>query len=507
MRKDGLRLLAFVVVAAGAASLAGGCSDLVGVDFGAQHGGETDAGDGDDVSTQDVVVAGNRDATADAGGEAAAPCVSKTCTQQGLECGTQSDGCENAIDCGTCASGKVCTNGQCACVPRTCPELGVSCGTTDDGCGGALDCGTCAGANEACTNGKCACTPQSCSAQNATCGTVSDGCGGTYECGSCADGGAAPYCSLGTCGAAPCVPGTCGANDCGDKSDGCGGSLSCPGCTAPQSCGGGGTANVCGCTPTTCVALGKNCGTIPDGCGSTLDCGTCTLPESCDGAGTANVCGCTPTTCAALDKNCGAVANGCGADLSCGTCTLPDSCGGGGTANVCGCTPISCVDLPCGGSNGCGVTCPRLPSCGGGCFVAGTRIAMADGTTEPIDAVRPGESVRAYDAATGSFVAAPVLELKMHDPVASADGIVVVNGTLHVTTNHPIFVEGVRVRADRLDVGSPILLHSSAPSDVEARRDTVRSLELVPGGVPTYDLRVGGPGTYVADGIVVFLKD
>src|SRR5947209_9774996 len=45
-------------------------------------------------------------------------------------------------------------------------------------------------------------------------------------------------------------------------------------CTAPQSCGGGGTANVCGCTPTTCAAQGKSCGSIPDGCSGTLSCGS-----------------------------------------------------------------------------------------------------------------------------------------------------------------------------------------------------------------------------------------
>ncbi|HVJ19860.1 MAG TPA: carbohydrate-binding protein, partial [Polyangiaceae bacterium] len=46
-----------------------------------------------------------------------------------------------------------------------------------------------------------------------------------------------------------------------------------------------------GCTPTTCTAQGKNCDTIPDGCGGTLSCGSCTAPATCGGGGTANVCG------------------------------------------------------------------------------------------------------------------------------------------------------------------------------------------------------------------------
>jgi len=72
----------------------------------------------------------------------------------------------------------------------------------------------------------------------------------------------------------------------------------------PETCqvaGGAGTianANVtsvqvtCACTPTTCGAQGKNCGSIPDGCGGSLPCGSCSIvPQTCGGGGTANVCG------------------------------------------------------------------------------------------------------------------------------------------------------------------------------------------------------------------------
>lgn len=61
-----------------------------------------------------------------------------------------------------------------------------------------------------------------------------------------------------------------------------------------QSCGGGGTPGVCGCTPTTCFALldercppGSDCevygicGRFPDGCGDTLDCGQCAGGHPC----------------------------------------------------------------------------------------------------------------------------------------------------------------------------------------------------------------------------------
>jgi hypothetical protein len=41
-------------------------------------------------------------------------------------------------------------------------------------------------------------------------------------------------------------------------------------CTAPQTCGGGGTPGVCGCTPTTCPT--GVCGPISNGCGGTVNC-------------------------------------------------------------------------------------------------------------------------------------------------------------------------------------------------------------------------------------------
>jgi hypothetical protein len=60
---------------------------------------------------------------------------------------------------------------------------------------------------------------------------------------------------------------------------------------------------VCGCTPTTCQAQGKNCGSISDGCGGTLNCGTCSAPDTCAGAGTPNVCGCVGVQCCTSATN------------------------------------------------------------------------------------------------------------------------------------------------------------------------------------------------------------
>jgi hypothetical protein len=119
--------------------------------------------------------------------------------------------------------------------------------------------------------------------------------------------------------------------------------------------------------PQSCDAQNKNCGTISDLCGHTIDCGQCQGTQSCGGGGTPNVCGgCTPTTsCAAQHKTCGSVDTGCGTE-DCGSCPLPQTCGGGNNPNACGCTPAtSCpADAECGTiDDGCGGTIV----CGGGC--------------------------------------------------------------------------------------------------------------------------------------------
>jgi hypothetical protein len=240
-------------------------------------------------------------------------CTPKTCVTEGFNCGPQSDGCGNLIQCGACAAPQTCggggTPGVCGtetCVPTTCAKLGFNCGPAGDGCGNELQCGTCT-------------APQSC------------GAGGTP----------------GQCGGTVCTAETCASQgfNCGPAGDGCGGSLQCGMCPVGQACGAGGQPGVCamldaaGCTPKTCADLGLGCGPAGDGCGNEIQCGPCAAPKTCGGGGTPGQCGgdvCTPTTCASQNISCGPAGDGCGGELQCGKCTAPDTCGGGGTAGVCG---------------------------------------------------------------------------------------------------------------------------------------------------------------------------
>jgi hypothetical protein len=216
------------------------------------------------------------------GDDGAVGCAPKTCAELGANCGPVADGCGGIIDsCGTCTAPESCggggtpsvCGGTAACVPQTCADLGASCGQQGDGCGNLIDCGTC---------------------------PTGESCGG---------GGTPNVCGKGGADGGTCKPKTCAelGFDCGGAADGCGNLIDCGTCSGTDTCGGAGQPSVCGtpvstCKPKTCADLGINCGPAGDGCGGTItSCGTCTAPQTCGGGGTASVCGYTPPPCDNLE--------------------------------------------------------------------------------------------------------------------------------------------------------------------------------------------------------------
>jgi len=254
-------------------------------------------------------------------------CVIETdaefCLRLGVECGewegTDNCGVERLVEscgdelvvCGpldTCGGGG--TPGLCSCTPETdeqmCTRLGYECGELDalDNCGAPRvipSCGieadvcdtlqTCGGGG---TPGQCGCTArtdaQLCSLAGYTCGelVITDECGVER--------------TIASCG---------------------------PACLAPLTCGGGVAVGQCGCTPDSdeniCDAADAECGNLQlvDNCNAnrTVQCAleedVCTFFDTCGGGGEANQCGCTPTTCEAQGLLCGTHPNGCGGTMEC----------------------------------------------------------------------------------------------------------------------------------------------------------------------------------------------
>lgn len=246
----------------------------------------------------------------------------------------------------------------------TMPDGSVS----DAGCGLESPCCPVCDATHACPAGQLCCDGR-CEAGNCCADAA---CGNQYPI--CVNFTCSPCTSDGQCDSGEvCCNGQCLTGTCCTSSQ----------CIPPQTCGGGGTANVCECTPKTCQA-NRDCGSIPtgDGCGGPLNCGACSGTDTCGGGGTPNVCGCTPTTTCPAGQQCGSFTNNCGVSINCGPgCPAGQQCDGTGK---CFCSPTGpnqivlancsgiCVDTNIDSNNcgGCGNTCPVRGSgqigCNGG---------------------------------------------------------------------------------------------------------------------------------------------
>jgi Pretoxin HINT domain len=155
---------------------------------------------------------------------------------------------------------------------------------------------------------------------------------------------------------------------------------------------------------------------------------------------------------------------------------------------------------------------PPPPKPTGGCFVAGTQISLADGSTRPIEDVKAGDQVLAYDIDSGHVVSSEVTETFVHPDL---EGTVLINGHLQATANHPVYANGRWVRADELSVGDRLLQLSPNNRGTEAMSygdlgssvaGQVAALVLLPGAQTTFNLEVANQHNYFAGGFLVHNK-
>ena len=76
-----------------------------------------------------------------------------------------------------------------------------------------------------------------------------------------------------------------------------------------------------------------------------------------------------------------------------------------------------------------------------GCFVAGTQVLMADGTSKNIEDVVAGDMVAAYNPETGQAEPGEVTDTYIHDQVATWQ-VTTESGTVTTTAVHPFYVDG-----------------------------------------------------------------
>ncbi|WP_231511555.1 Hint domain-containing protein [Chondromyces apiculatus] len=143
------------------------------------------------------------------------------------------------------------------------------------------------------------------------------------------------------------------------------------------------------------------------------------------------------------------------------------------------------------------------------CFVAGTPIAMADGTRRAIEQIRVGDWVLAYDIEAEVVTPAPVIRTFVHAQNTGDRAILLVNDTLRVTSNHPFYVNGNWVPAGDLGVSDGLLMLDATVKDglLKVQAGVVNSLYSEVVREATFNLTVGTHHNYFAGGILVHNKE
>lgn len=130
----------------------------------------------------------------------------------------------------------------------------------------------------------------------------------------------------------------------------------------------------------------------------------------------------------------------------------------------------------------------------GGCFLPGTMVLMADGSSRPIEEIRIGDQVLSF-AGENSMDKQIVTVQGVHSYVV--DNYMVINDSLRVTGEHEIFLNGKWRYAGYSQVGDELI-----GMDGEVIRiDKIEYVEAP--GTRVYNLNVNKTHTYFAEGIYV----
>lgn len=139
-----------------------------------------------------------------------------------------------------------------------------------------------------------------------------------------------------------------------------------------------------------------------------------------------------------------------------------------------------------------------------GCFLAGTPILMADGsTTRPIEKIKVGDMILAYDVDKDKMVKDKVKEVFVHD----SDNYLIVNDDLKVTPSHPVYAvrkdefsngaysDGKWVEIGNLKVGDKILKQNGQYQEI-------KTIQKIQSNEKVYNFEVNPYHTYIANGYV-----
>lgn len=122
------------------------------------------------------------------------------------------------------------------------------------------------------------------------------------------------------------------------------------------------------------------------------------------------------------------------------------------------------------------------------CFLAGTKIVMADESYKNIEDITVGDMVKSFDEETGRIVNRRVTHVFHHTREETTKYYLVINNQLRVTPNHLVYSNGRWVYSGDLKTGSSLFYPCS--------NYKIYSIEKVFKREPTYDFEVEGIHNY-----------
>ena len=87
------------------------------------------------------------------------------------------------------------------------------------------------------------------------------------------------------------------------------------------------------------------------------------------------------------------------------------------------------------------------------CFLAGTKIALADCTEKNIEDIKVGDEVKAFDTDKNEVIDSIVSNVFVHP---NTDGYFIINNNIKVTGDHPLLVDGDWRSVDNINVGDTL---------------------------------------------------
>ena len=168
---------------------------------------------------------------------------------------------------------------------------------------------------------------------------------------------------------------------------------------------------------------------------------------------------------------------------------------GGETDSMTRRNPTIQAPLPIGGGGSRG---------GGGCFLAGTMILTGDGTEIPIEDIKKGMEVYAFDKKSGKLKVSRVSKTFFHPKentylVLFEPSLVVPAPPLLVTPNHPVLNNNKWVEIGDLEEGDMLTDKNNNPIPINKIKEVDKLSDV-------FNFEVEKYHTYVAQGIIVHNK-